>query len=307
MSPASVYPAVSQTGGPVPALPGPVGFVLGGGGGLGAVQVGMLKGLQAAGIWPDFIIGTSVGALNGAVLAAHPKDAAERLSALWHGIKREDVFGHLGSALWTLGRTHTHILKTDSLARMIRNAIEPSTFAELSLPLGVVAVNMATGQDQVIRDGPLVPALLASSAIPGLFPPVQMHDQPMVDGGLLANLPVSQAAAMAPAGTLVLLDCAVGVPNIPTDDLAEMITLATQLQFRDQLRAALPAVAQDAVVISLPPPAARHTSVFDFEQTAALINDSHAATADFLATLSAHHPGLAGDPFTRYTPGAAPK
>lgn len=119
-------PGVSQTTGSVPALPGPVGFVLGGGGGLGAVQVGMLQGLQEAGIRPDFIIGTSVGALNGAVLAAHPSDAHERLSALWHGIKREDAFGNLGSALWTLGRTHTHILKTDSLARMIRNAIEPS-------------------------------------------------------------------------------------------------------------------------------------------------------------------------------------
>ncbi len=304
MSSESAEHGVARATGAVPSLPpGPVGFVLGGGGGLGAVQVGMLQALQEAGIRPDFVIGTSVGALNGAVLAANPSDAPERLSALWHSIKREDVFGNLGSALWTLGRTRTHILKTDSLAHMIRDAIEPSTFAGLLLPLGVVTANMATGQDQVIRDGPLIPALLASSAIPGLFPPVLINDQPMVDGGLLANLPVSQAEAMGPAGTLVLLDCVVRTPTVPTDDLAAMITLATQLQFRDQLRAALPAVAQDAVVISLPPPPARHTSVFDFEQTAALIDDSHAATADFLATISANHPGLIGDPFTRYIPG----
>lgn len=286
---------------PAPELPRPVGV----GGGLGAVQVRMLHGLRAGGISPDFVVGTSVGAQNGAVLAAHPDDAPDRLSALWRGIKRDNIFsGNLFSALWTLGRTHTHLVEAAGLAHLIARSLDVSTFAELRLPFGAVAVNMATGRDQDISDGPLMSALLASSAIPGVFPSVLIDNQLMVDGGFLAHLPVAHASSMGPVGTLVLLDCTVPTPTVTTSDVAELIMLATRLQFRDQLRAALPAVTHDMVVISLPPPRARPTSIFDFDQIAALIEDSRAVTVDFLATLRARDPGLIGDPFTRYLPGA---
>lgn len=293
---------------PMLTFPGPMAFVLGGGGGLGATQVGMLQALQMRGIKPDFVIGTSVGALNAAVLAAHPNDAAERLSDLWLSIKQNDVFdGHLVSALWTLGRSHTHLLKTDSLATLLKQAMEATTFAELELPLGVVAVNMAAGQAQLISDGPLIPALLASSAIPGIFPPVAINGQPMVDGGILANLPITQASTMATFGTLVLLDCTVPAPTVPTSNVVEIITHANQLQFRDQIRAALPAVTPHTAVVSLPSPSARQVSMFDFNQTAVLIDDARAATADFLDSLTPQRTGLQGDPFSRYIPGAVPR
>lgn len=96
----------------------------------------------------------------------------------------EDIFaGSLVGALWRLGRTRTHAMETEGLTRLVKGALDVSTFEELALPLGVVAVNLARGEGQVMSRGPLLPALLASSAIPGVFPPVLVDGQPMIDGG----------------------------------------------------------------------------------------------------------------------------
>lgn len=282
---------------------GPVGFVMGGGGGLGAVQVGMLQGLSAAGITPDFLIGTSVGALNGAVVASHPEDHADRLADLWLSLQREDIFtGGIVSALWRLGRTRTHAVDTGALTRLAQRALDVSTFEELALPLGVVTTNLVTGEDHVVTQGELLPSLLASSAIPGVFPPVVIDGQPMVDGGLLANIPVAQSRAVGAARTLIVLDCTVPMPMTPSTDVVEMISVTTRLQSRDQLRNALPSVADRSVVISLPAPASRQTSVFDFAQTVALIDDARRATTEFLSELVLDGPGVYGDPLGRYVP-----
>lgn len=288
-------------------LPGPIGFVLGGGGGLGAVQVGMLQALRASGIEPDFLVGTSVGALNAAIFAAYPDDAPDRLAEIWLGMQREDIFtGNLVSALWHLSRTRTAAMPAEGLMRLAARTLDVSRFDELSLPLGVVAVSLTDGEEQVMTRGPIVPALLASTAIPGVFPPVVIENQLMVDGGVLANTPVSQAAEVGSARTLVVLDCTVPEPTTAIADVVEMLTVTTRLQARDQLRTALASVAPGTVVLSLPAPSARRNSMFDFDSTAELIDDARETTTAFLAELGTPGPGVTGDPFSRYVPHWAP-
>ena len=121
-------------------LPRPVGYVLGGGGSLGAVQVGMLQALGERDIPPDIVAGTSVGSLNGAVLAQHPKSAANRLSHLWAKMTRDRVFpGGLLSQARTLQHTRTHLFPSTGLAATISDFIGSElTFADLALPFAAI-------------------------------------------------------------------------------------------------------------------------------------------------------------------------
>jgi NTE family protein len=157
-------------------LPQPVGYVLGGGGSLGAVQVGMLQALSEHDIAPGVVAGTSVGSLNGAIVALDPKSAANRLSHLWARITRERVFpGGLLAQVRTFQHTKTHLFPSTGLAAVIADFMGADvTFADLTLPFAALAMDIATARPHVMRDGPLLPALLASAAIPGIFPPVQL-------------------------------------------------------------------------------------------------------------------------------------
>lgn len=292
-------------------LPGPVGFVMSGGASLGSVQVGMLQALSAAGIHPDYIVGTSVGALNGAILAAHPDDAVDRLTETWLEMQRSDVFpGNLLSSVWRLGRTRTHAVGTEGLERIAARALHAESFADLRIPLGVVTVDLTVGETRLIDSGPLVPALLASAAIPGVFPPVSLDDHVLVDGAILADIAVPQARAFHPTGTLVVLDCMVPPPPGAPGSVADVLALTSKLQYREQLRAALRDAEHEVPVVCMPAPTARRTSPFDFSQTQQLIEETRQAGEDFLGSLSVRGPALYGDPFARYasavTPVAAP-
>jgi len=142
-------------------LPRPVGYVLGG----GAVQVGMLQALGERKIVPGIVAGSPVGSLNGAVVAADPKGAANRLSHLWARLTRGDVFpGGLLAQARTLQRTRTHLFPSTGLAAVITRFLGADiTFADLTLPFAAVAMDSATALPHVLREGHLLPALLAST------------------------------------------------------------------------------------------------------------------------------------------------
>lgn len=282
-------------------LPGPVGFVMSGGASLGSVQVGMLQALAAAGVRPDFVVGTSVGALNGAILAAHPEDAVDRLTETWLEMQRSDVFpGNLLSSIWRLGRTRTHAVGTEGLERIAARALEVEDFADLRIPLGVVTVDLTAGMTAVIGSGPLVPALLASAAIPGVFPPVKIDGHLFVDGAMLADIAVPQARDFHPAATLVLLDCMVPPPPGEPESVTDVLAATSKLQYRAQLRAALGDAEREIAIVSMPAPSAGRVSPFDFSQTRQLIEESRQAGEAFLDSLVVQGPGLYGEPFARY-------
>jgi NTE family protein len=279
-------------------LPRPVGYVLGGGGSLGAVQVGMLQALSEHDIVPSVVAGTSVGSLNGAVVALDPKSAANRLSHLWARITRERVFpGGLLAQVRSFQHTKTHLFPSTGLAAVIAEFMGPDlTFADLSLPFVAMAMDIATGRPHLMRDGPLLPALLASAAIPGIFPPVQLGALRLYDGGLVANVPMRQALDLG-ARSLVVLDCNFpGNVPAPPETMAEVLFYTGMVTMRAQAVLEAPVVAADVPVIYLHGPEPHPVSPLDFRHTGMLIESAYEAARTFLSDLNVTGPGLYGSP-----------
>lgn len=186
------------------AQTGPVAFVLGGGGVLGAVEVGMLGALLDAGCRPDLVVGTSVGAINGAVVAADPTAAAiGRLTELWSDLGSSEVFaGGPAKRLATVVQ-HGYLHSNAPLRRMLHQHLA-ATFEELPVPFQCVAASIERAAAHWFGQGPLVDAVLASCAVPALLPPVKIDGEHYVDGGLIDSTPVGRAVALGARTVYVL-------------------------------------------------------------------------------------------------------
>jgi NTE family protein len=237
----------------VDQLPRPIAYVLGGGASYGAVQVGHLRALAETDITPDFVVGTSVGALNGAIVAEHPATAHERLVDLWSGMTRQAVFGKmLGTAL-NLAKGKASAVPNSGLRAVIEDAVGARTFEELTLSHTAVTTDFDTGEPVPISSGDLVSALLASAAIPLVFPPVRRGERMLVDGGIVANVPISIAADQG-AATIVVLDCGFTVMAPEQESTATGRLLRTAaIMAAQQVRRDLKTV-DDRVVLYLPGP-----------------------------------------------------
>jgi NTE family protein len=170
-------------------------FVLSGGGNQGVSQVGMLRALLERGIVPDVVIGTSAGALNGAAVAYAPNlTGVAQLAAVWEQLRAEHVFpgGRIHRA-WNIMRRGTHLFGNEGLAALIHHSTPARSFSDLEIPLRVIATDLDTGEEVVLARGPLKPALLASSALPGVFPIVMHAGRRLVDGGVVNNVPLWHA------------------------------------------------------------------------------------------------------------------
>lgn len=185
---------------------GPVAFVLGGGGLLGAHEVGMLRALLEAGITPDLVVGTSVGAVNGVVVAAQPTLAAvDRLGQLWRELDSSGLFaGSVLGRLRTLARTRTSLHTDEPLRELLDRHLPVRTFAELAVPFQCVAASVERAAEHWFTTGPLTDAVLASCAVPGLLPPVEVGGETFLDGGLVHSIPVGRAVTLG-ARTLYVL------------------------------------------------------------------------------------------------------
>jgi NTE family protein len=182
-------------------------FVLSGGGNQGVGQVGMLRALLERGYRPDVVIGTSVGALNGSRIATSPTlESVDRLEQVWLGLRGEDVFpGNALRRAWNLLRRDDHLIPNDGLRAVIAAADPAATFEELEVPLRVVATDLVTGNEHVFVRGPLHKALLGSTALPGIFPPVDYNGFRLVDGAVVNLIPISHALA-GPVDRIFVLD-----------------------------------------------------------------------------------------------------
>ncbi|MGW0520868.1 patatin-like phospholipase family protein [Crossiella sp. NPDC003009] len=279
-------------------LPTPVGFVLGGGGSLGAIQVGMLRALAEHGIRPDLVIGTSVGSVNGSLLALDPEHAAGRLTRMWALMTRSRVFpGGPVRQLRTLRAGRNHLFRNTGLAEVLTEGLDgASRFSDLVLPFGAVAVDAVTASPVLLAEGELIPAILASAAIPGIYPPVRIGERVLYDGGVLANVPVQQALSMG-AKSLVVLDCAFPghLPGVPAS-LPETLLFWATLATRNQAVLEATRWAETAPIVYLPGAPARPVTPLDFRFTTELIATSYAESTEFLATLRVDGPGLYGHP-----------
>jgi len=174
-----------------------VAFVLSGGASLGAVEVGMLQALAARGVRPDLVVGTSVGALNAAWLAGHPDEPLAGLVDVWTSIRRSDVFpaDPLRGLLGFAGRRNG-LVSQRGLRALIAPHLTFERVEDAPIPLHVVAVEVLTGRDVLMSSGPALDAVLASAAIPAVFEPVEIGGVAHMDGGVVANTPVSHAVAL---------------------------------------------------------------------------------------------------------------
>jgi len=274
-------------------LPRPIAFAFSGGASLGSVQVGMLRALHTAGIRPDLIVGASVGALNGAVIADRGFDRGiELLETLWTNLRCTDIFadGSLAKLLCLL-QTGQSLFRQDRLAKLIREILCGHSFEELKLPLGVVTTELMSRRSAFFTKGELQPALLASSAIPGLLPTVKIDGRRHVDGCLSANVPLKAAVQMGAASVVVLDAGNRRRPSQPPRCLADRLLDKVFTALRQQVLVDAPLVAQRLPVVYLPAPTIAHHNLFDFAGGAELIEQTAAHVTHFLATAAPPTPG----------------
>jgi len=220
----------------------PTVFVLSGGGNQAVSQVGMLRALFERGIVPDVVIGTSAGALNGAVVAHRPTmDAVDHLEGVWQSIQGKEIFpGNRVTRAWNVLRRGTSLMPSDGLAQLIDTVSTARTFADLAVPLRVVTCDLTSGSEVVFCRGPLAPPLLASAALPGVFPPVPYAGRLLVDGGVVNSVPISHAAAGKPARIFVCNVSGGGrpmhrAPRSPLDVVMRSFSIARNQRFQLEL------------------------------------------------------------------------
>jgi NTE family protein len=264
----------------------PVAFVLTGGAGHGAVQVGMLQALAAAGIVPDLLVGSSAGALNAMAYGSSPTPAGlQRLVDAWRGARRGDVFPlHPSDLLPAMLGRRDHLISPLGLRNWLATHLELDVLEHAVIPVHVVATDLATGRPVVISTGEAVTALMASSAVPSLFPPVALDGRLLVDGSVSADTPVTQASELGARTTYVLSTRAVS--GAPFPRTAARLALYAYLQIsanwsRDQAAARL-----GSTVHVLPVPDLHGISPFDLSAADDLITAGRLATESWLTSFA---------------------
>jgi NTE family protein len=262
----------------------PIAFVLSGGGNLGAVQVGMLQALTDRGVVPDLLVGTSVGAVNAAFLAGGPSPARiEALAEIWANTTRRDVFptSPRNAVRAAVGRDN-HFVDPRPLRRLVERSIGYERIESAPWPLAIVATDVISGAEVVLRHGNVVDAVMASAAIPSVFPPVELDGHVLMDGGVVNNTAISVAGDLGADVIYVLptgYACALHEPPASALGMAlHAVSLAIQRrlisdvgvwQHRCTLRVVPP-----LCPVSVPPT--------DFGQTAALMDRARRATRQWL-------------------------
>jgi NTE family protein len=262
-----------------------VAFVLSGGASLGAIQVGMLRALLERDVRPDLLVGTSVGAVNAAFVASHGASlqTVDELAALWDGLRRGQVFPlePLTGLLGFLG-ARRNLVPGTALRRLITRHVEQERLEALPIPLHVVACDVLTGEEVLLSRGPLVDAVLASAAIPGVLPAVEWEGRLLIDGGVVDNTPVSQAIALGAREVYVL---PTGGPceltAAPRGALA-MLVHATGLMVAQRFAAEATSLPGGAEIIVLPPPCPIDVQPMDFGHARRLMDRAEEGARAFL-------------------------
>jgi NTE family protein len=266
-------------------------FVLGGGGALGAHEVGMLQALFSAGVKPDLVVGASVGAINGAVVAADPTQrAVEELTGLWTGLGRAGVFsGSLWERIGTIARSGTHVYPAEPLRRLLAEHLPADRMEDLSLPFQCVAAGIELAAERWFSKGPLVDAVVASCSVPGLLPPVRIGGEHFVDGGLVNSIPVGRAVSLGAKNVYVLQVGRIETPLSPPRYPWQVAMVCFEIARRHQFARDMADLPRDVTVHVLPSGAssdewapARQLRHRDFARTAERIGRAYEASARYL-------------------------
>jgi NTE family protein len=270
-------------------------YVLGGGGVLGAVEVGMLRALLERDLRPDLVLGTSIGALNGALVAQDPTLAVvDRLTELWRTANapgREVYGGRRIDALRRAVSTGTHVYSAEPLKQRLVEELGSTTFADLAVRFQVCASSIERAAEHWFDSGPVVDAVMASAAVPGLLPPARVDGEHYLDGGIVNSIPIERAVRLGATRIFVLqvgrVDRPLTVPRKPWDVARVSFEIARRHRFHRELAELPPGV--EAHVLPVAGTSERDDtlrSAFDFSTVQERIDENHRVSAAYLDGLA---------------------
>jgi NTE family protein len=261
-----------------------IGFVLSGGANLGSLHVGMLQALLETGIKPDVIVGTSIGAVNAAHLAADPSlENVHRLREFWCNVRARDIFPlsphHNARALFRKGG----FFSSHKWRTFLTDRLPYETFDETAVPLRITATDYEEGQSVVFESGSVVDAILASTALPAIFPPHEIDGRCYIDGAISDQLPLKVALD---AGAHTVYVMAVNVPSPPLDRRTPLSILRHSLTIllfpRVRLDALdLPGEHPKLRIVQVPS-VSTEVSLWDMSRHDQLITSAYEGTKEFL-------------------------
>lgn len=266
-----------------------VAFVLSGGGNLGAVQVGMLRALAESGVVPDLIVGCSVGAINGAAFAAEPDErGVHRLDRIWGRIADGDPdlmpssrFVH---PTVQMARRGESIHSQDRLEQLLSEELTVRSFRQLRIPFSCVATDVDTAEEVWFEQGRIVPALLASAALPAVYPARSFAGRNLIDGGVLREIHVHRAVALGATELYVLhvghLEQRPNNVQRPFDSAMRAYWIARRYRFADDMRR----VPDHCVVHHMPAGSSPVLRFDDFSRGRELAELAYEASASYLRT-----------------------
>lgn len=254
-------------------------FVLLGGGARGAAQAGALTVLLDAGIRPDLIVGISAGSWNGSYLALDPTpERAVRLEGLWIATTSNDI---IGSRRWVSAlnavANRTSLYGSAGMRRTAQRQINIATFEEMVVPLSIVAADLVSGEPVFFTEGPVLPAVLASSAVPGIFPPVVEDGAVLVDGGLVEWAGCTRALELG-ATRIFLVSCGgVTVTTLRLDSFRQILERSFEVSNRSSFARTVFALRGAGVEVIPVYPELTVGTPLDFDHAPALVHAGRAA------------------------------
>jgi NTE family protein len=264
--------------------PAKTAFVFAGGGSFGAIQVGMLHSLAAHGISADMVVGSSVGALNGAFYAGDPTlGGVRRLATIWRGLQRHEVFPVTWKTLLGFVWRRDFLIPHDGIRKLIDDHIPYRNLQDARLPVHIVTTDIISGDSVVLSEGSTAEAIVASTAIPGAFTPIRYKDRYLADGAISSNTPVRVAVKQG-ARRLIILPtghaCANQAP--PVGAVANALHALTLLIAR-QLVSELENLDPGIEYFVVPPLCPLVGSPYDFSRTSDHIERAIRTTDAWLA------------------------
>lgn len=271
-------------------------FVFAGGGSFGAIQVGMMQALAGHGLHADLVVGSSVGAMNGAYYAGAPTlDGVRKLADIWRGLTRQDVFPvSLHSFVNFLWR-RDFLISHDGIRRLIETHLPYRNLEDAQIPVHIVTTDIVTGETVVLSEGSAAEAIVASTAIPGAFAPVKYKSRYLADGAISSNTPI-RVAIQKGAQRLIIIPtgfaCAENAPPVgAVATVLHALTLLISRQMTTELEYLEPAIEYYVV----PPLCPLVGSPYDFSRTEDHIARAIKSTEAWLADGGLEKSGIPGE------------
>jgi NTE family protein len=271
-------------------------FVFAGGGSFGAIQVGMMQALAARGVTADMVVGSSVGALNGAYYAGAPTlEGVKKLAKIWRGLRRQDVFPVSARTLLSFLWRRDFLISHDGVRRLIDDHLPFRNLEDATMPVHIVTTNIVTGGSVVLSEGPAAEAIVASTSIPGAFAPVKHNGLYLADGAISSNTPIRVAIEKGARRLIILptgFACAGEAPPVgAVASVLHAVTLLISRQMIDDLEYIDPAIEYHVV----PPLCPLVGSPYDFSRTDEHIDRAIRKTEQWIGDGGLEQHGIPGE------------